>query len=245
MKCPRCKADNRQGATACWQCCANLTEADAMAPVVAANAAATPMPASRLSAPAYATTGGPVEMPPAAGAPGPARAASARPIRSQGSPGKRLPVAPIIVGLLVLGGVGAGAFFFMKNKAGDPSKVVMDFFAAFGKQDMEAMAKCCTSASSSQFSGPQAQAAKGLLALIKIENVETLGTTFEGDTAKVRFKAKATFMGMGDPNPKEQTATLVKENGEWKLDAKSGMGLGGNPIGGQGAMGGFGKGFRR
>jgi hypothetical protein len=130
----------------------------------------------------------------------------------------------------------------MKSKAGDPSKVVKDFFDAFAKQDLDAMAKCCTSSSASQFSGPQAQAAKGFLALIKIENVETLGTTFEGDTAKVRFKAKATFMGISDPNPKETTATLAKENGEWKLDAQKGVMMGGGGMGG-GGMGGMGGGL--
>lgn len=110
----------------------------------------------------------------------------------------------------------------------EPARVVEEFLNSTADQDCEKWVELLSSESLELFGGSREEAVKsceesvkslgGENARVEMVNFEALEQEINGDTATVKFSATARIEGVEDEIIEEDTATLIKENGEWKIN---------------------------
>ena len=211
--CIFCGAENADDMIVCWRCARPVQPAGAIpvsdASTGVAEVAAPPAP----SAPEGAA---PTAQQPAAVA-----RAEARPAPSHGV--ARI-IVPIAIAVVLLGGLGAGAFIVF-TKVLTPERTVTGFLEALKANNVEAMKKCVTKESRAELEkaqrGPGMQfGASPMMPSGQKAQVEyqITSTKYEGAEARVmvKFKSSGGFMSMEMDIP-----FICKREGLfWKIDLK-------------------------
>lgn len=195
----------------------------------------------------------PVGAPPRTGGPASARAAYGAPRSEAPAKSSGGIVVAVLAGLLVLGGLGAGGWWFLTPHT-TPKMVVQKFDTAIGAQDWKAVyplvelspdikAKCPDATAFASYMTAEMDKARSVPmgggvvdGVIKAYQTAQVGEQkIEGDSATVPITLKLSIavLGMTSEKAIEQQIPLHKVNGAWKIDSlKSAIPGGVGPGGG-------------
>ena len=168
-------------------------------------------------------------------APRPAYGASRSEAPAKSGGGK---VVAVILGLLVLGGLGAGGWFFLMPHT-NPKEVVQKFDAAVAAQDWKAAYPLVELSSDMKTKCPDASAFAGYMtaevdklravpmtnaivdaAITSYQTAQVGEPTIDGDSAKVPLSLKLSISGLGTTieRPVDMSVPLRKIGRTWKID---------------------------
>lgn len=211
--CTFCGAQNADDMIVCWRCARPVQPAGAIpvggASTAVAEAVAPPAPSASEGA-------APAAQPPAAVGRAAARPAPSRSIARV--------IVPIAIAVVLLGGLGAGAFVVF-TKVLTPERTVRGFMEAIKAKDIEAMKKYVTKESRAELEKAQKSMGMQFGAMpmspsgqqAKVE-YQITSTKYEGAEARVMVKIKSSggFMSMEMDLP-----FICKREGLfWKVDLK-------------------------
>ena len=137
-------------------------------------------------------------------------------------PAKRSPVVPLLIGVIVLIAVGAGAYVLLAgdDSGGGPEAAVRDFFQAVKDNDCQAIVGSVSSASFTATEVTPDEAVQECEAEggIPVDGVELVSITVsnESDT-NATVSMELTAAGQTESGD----VTVVKEEGDWKIDMTS------------------------
>lgn len=138
-------------------------------------------------------------------------APASRPVVSPRSQTRSFPLPLVIVLLLLLTAGGAGTYYWLIIRPGNPAQIATDFVKAFLEFDSAKMQQLATTNSAQTVNAVgQFSMLKGM---VKVEKIEPGAVTINGAEAQTTVNASVSGSNL------TSTVTLVRENGVWKVDA--------------------------